>query len=61
MFQIYFFDNSGLNKKLIFLFLNQNMCCGYSKEMLQLMDKEILTILRKTFCLSGPYVILIEL
>ena len=46
-------------KKLIFLFLNQNTCCGYSKEpsqwdgsfehpkhMLKLMGKKIFTILR---------------
>ena len=29
----------------IFLFLNQNICCGYSKQMLKLMGKEIFTIL----------------
>ena len=47
------------NKKIIFLFLNQNICCGYSKEpsqldrsfkhpkhMLKLMGKKICTILR---------------
>ena len=52
-------------KKLIFLFLNQNICCGYSKEpyqrdgcfehtkhMLELMDKKIFTLLRSKFCLS---------
>ena len=46
------------NEKLIFLFLNQNICCGYSKElsqwegsfehpkhMLKLMGKKIFTIL----------------
>ena len=35
-------------KTLIFLFLNQNVCCGYSKEhpkhMLKLMGKKIFTI-----------------
>ena len=48
------------NENLIFLFLHQNICCGYSKEpsqcdcsfehpkrMLKLMGKKILTILRK--------------
>ena len=46
------------NQKLLFLFLNQNICCGYSKElsqwdgsfehpkqMLELMEKKIFTIL----------------
>ena len=46
------------NENLIFLFLNQNICCGYSKEpsqrdgsfehpkhMLKLMGKKIFTIL----------------
>ena len=46
-------------QKVIFLFLNQNICCGYSKEpsqwdgsfeqpkhMLKLMGKKIFTILR---------------
>ena len=50
------------NEKLIFLFLNQNICCGYSKElsqwdgtfehqkhMLKLMDKKIFTTLRSKF------------
>ena len=47
------------NWKLFFLFLNQNICCGYSEEpsrwdgsfehpkhMFKLMDKKIITILR---------------
>ena len=47
------------NKKIIFLFINQNICCGYSKEssrwdgsfeqpkhMLKLLGKKIFTILR---------------
>ena len=50
------------NENLIFLFLNQNVCCGYSKEpsqwdgsfehpkhMLELMGKKIFTILRWNF------------
>ena len=53
------------NWKLVFLFLNQNICCGYSKEpsrwdgsfehakqMFKLMDKKI--IAGKFFCLTGP-------
>ena len=55
------------NEKIIFLFLNQNICCGYSKEpsqwdgsfehpkhMLKFMGKKISTILRTKFCLSKP-------
>ena len=55
------------NRKIIFLFLNQNICCGYSKEpsqgdgsfehpkhMLKFMGKKILKILRENFCLSKP-------
>ena len=51
-------DKGGYSKA-IFLFLNQNICCGYSKEpsqrdgsfehpkdMFRLMDKKIMTILR---------------
>ena len=47
---------------MIFLFLNQNICCGYSKElsewdgsfehpkhMLKIMDKKTFTILRRKF------------
>ena len=47
------------NRKIIFLFLNQNICCGHSKElsqldgsfehpkhMLKVMGKNILTFLR---------------
>ena len=50
------------NQKLFFLFLNQNICCGCSKEpshwdgsfeqpkqMLKLIDKKILAILRRKF------------
>ena len=49
-------------QKLIFLFFNQNVCCGYSKELyhggdsfehpkhtLKLIDKKILTILFSSF------------
>ena len=62
------------NWKYFFLFLNQNICCGYSKEpsrwdgslehpkqMLKLMDKKIIAILRKIFLLNLPYKIIIEL
>ena len=52
-----------------FLFFNQNICCGYSKEssqcdgsfehtehILKLINKEIITILRNFFCvLNWPY------
>ena len=54
---------SAYQKQIIFLFLNQNICCGYSKEpyqldgsyehpkhMLKLMDKKIF----KLICLSKP-------
>ena len=50
----------------IFLFLNQNICCGYSKEpsqrddsfehpklMFELVVKKLFTILQKIFCLYG--------
>ena len=50
--------------KIFFLFLNQNICCGYSKEpsrwdgsfehpkhMLKVMGKKIFTILRWSFLL----------
>ena len=53
--------------KLFFLFLNQNICCGYSKEpshwdgsfehpkhMFKLMGKEINAILEAQTILSGP-------
>ena len=56
------------NWKLFFIFLNQNICYGYSKEpsqwdgsfehpkhMFKLMDKKIITILRRTFLLNWPY------
>ena len=55
--------------KLFFLFLNQNICCGYSKEpsqldgsfehpkyMLRLVAKKIFTILPSNFLLSKPVV-----
>ena len=56
------------NRKIIFLFFNQNLCCGYSKEpsqwdgsfeqprhMFKLMDKKIIAILRWKSLLKGPY------
>ena len=56
------------NKNVIFLFLNQNICCGYSKEpsqwdgsfehpkhMFKLMGKKIMAILRKLCLLNWPY------
>ena len=56
---IIMWNYSRRNRKIIFLFLNQNICCGYSKEsaqrdssfehpkhMQKIMDKKILTILR---------------
>ena len=55
------------NENLIFLFLNQNICLGCSKEpsqwggssehpkhMLKLMGNKTFTILRRFFCLSKP-------
>ena len=55
------------NQILTFLFLNQNICCGYSKEpsqqdgsfqhlkqMFKLMDTKILTILRPNFSSPEP-------
>ena len=57
------------NWKLIFLFLNQNICCGHSKEpsqwdgsfehpkyMLKLMGKKIIEILRSEILLNWSYV-----
>ena len=54
-------------QKIIFLFLNQNICCGYSQEpsqgdgssehpkyMPKLMGKKIFTILRSKILLSKP-------
>ena len=44
-------------EKLIFLFLNQNICCGYSKHpkhMLKLMGKNYLKFYAQKFCLSKP-------
>ena len=59
------------NENLIFLFLNQNICCGYSKEpscgdgsfehpkqMFKLKGKKIIIILRYKFLLNWPYVVL---
>ena len=56
------------NWKLFFWFLNQNICCGYSKEpsrwdgyfehlnhMFKLMDKKIIAIKCKLFLLNWPY------
>ena len=56
------------NWKLFFLFLNQNICCGYSKEpsqwdgsfehpkyMFKLIDKKIIAILHLHFLLNWPY------
>ena len=54
--------------KFIFLFLNQNICCGYSKEpsygdgafehpkhMLKLMDKKFFAILRSKILIISTY------
>ena len=59
------------NEKLIFLFLNQNICCGYSKDssqwdgsfehpkhMLKLIGKKIFTILRWHFLFIWACVII---
>ena len=59
MLNVIFFYAGLLNRKLIFLFLNQNICCGHSKElsqwdgsfehskhMLKVMRKKIFTIKR---------------
>ena len=56
------------NWKLFFLFVNQNVCSGYSKElsrrdgsfehpqqMFKLMDKKIIAIVCKLFLLNWPY------
>ena len=58
------------NETLFFLFLNQNICCGYSKEpsnwdgslkhpkhMFKLRDKKIIAISRWKFWLNWPYVL----
>ena len=55
------------NENLIFLFLNQSICCGYSKEpsqwdgsfehskhMLKLMGKKVFAIDAENFCVSKP-------
>ena len=58
-----FYQDLGVyNRKILFLFLNQNICCGFSKEpsqwdgsfehpkhMLTIMGKKIFTILRWNF------------
>ena len=54
------------SQKWVFLFLNQNICCWYSKEpsrwdgsfehpkqMFRLIDKKIFTFYAPSFCLSG--------
>ena len=56
------------NRKLFFLFLNQNICCGCSKEpsrrdnsfehpkhMYKLMDKKIITLLPLKYLLNWTY------
>ena len=56
-------------QKIIFSFLNQNICCGYSKEqsqrdgsfkhpkhMLNLLGKQIFTILCSKYCLFKPMI-----
>ena len=48
-------DKSAL-LKITFLFLNQNICCGYS-----LMDKKIIASSRINFLLNWPYEIGISL
>ena len=55
--------NSGAIEKIFFLFLNQNICCGYSKEpsfehpkhMFKLMDKKIFTIILSKNLLIWTY------
>ena len=56
------FSYEYVTKKYFFLFLNQNICCGYSKEpfffehpkhMLKLMGKKIYNLILKK-CLSKP-------
>ena len=57
----------GCNRKVIFLLLNQSICCGYSKEpshrdgsfehpkhMLKPMDKKVIAISRKLVLLNWP-------
>ena len=65
---------SGLcSRKIIFLFLNQNICCGYSKEpsqrdvffehpkhMLNLWVRKYLQFYNENFCLSKPICILTQ-
>ena len=63
------FMQAPCNWKLFILFLNQNICCGYSKEpshwdasfehpkhMFKLIDKKIIAILRWNLLLNWPYV-----
>ena len=44
-----------LTGKLFFLFLNQNICCRYSKHMFKLMGKQINAILGAQTILSWTY------
>ena len=39
--------------KIIFLFLNQNICCGYLKHMFKLVVKKLIAILLSIYCLTG--------
>ena len=72
MADIQIFGITGLQIRVhnifFFLFLNQNICCGYSKEpshwdgsiehpkhMFKLMDKKIIAILRLQVLLNWPY------
>ena len=61
------FSLECVTEKIAFLFLNKNICCGYSKEpsqwdgsfehlkhMLNLLGKKILQFCAETFCLSIP-------
>ena len=60
-------------RKLLFLFLNQNICCGYSKEpslwygsferpkhMFKLMGKKIIPILGLIFLLNWPHALFVD-
>ena len=73
LFKPHYLQASGLqinvrNWKLFFLFLNQNICCGYSnepsqwdgsfehpKQMFRLLGKKIIAFLRSTILLSRTY------
>ena len=41
--------------KIFFLFLNQSICCGYSKHTFKLICKEIITFLRSIILLNWTY------